>query len=184
MPRPVADQFQVALGLSHRPATLGEWVDLTARRLDAADVEVGIEQLCVTDDAPHRVRLDGETYHFACVLDTVLLPFVIDHPGTVTVRTRSPERGTVIEAEVSTDHVTVDPSGAVMSLGIGRARPDRENGPLDGADAAVCPYINAFVDEAAYRRWASEADDAETMAVPFERGFQLAGALADALDPA
>lgn len=183
MPDDVAETFAVALGLASPPATLGDWIDLTAKRLDAAGISFGVEELCLTETSPHRARIDDEAYFFDCVLDTLLLPFVRDDSDEVDVRTRSPVSGTVIEATVTPHRITVDPPDAVMSFGIsGDAGPPEEcDGVLASGLVQFCPYINAFADRAEYDRWAAETNEAVTMALPLEDGFALASALYDRL---
>lgn len=139
--------------------------------------------MCTSDESRHEARTDGESRHFQCVLDTLLLPFVVD--GEVKARSRSPVSEAVVEIEASQQDVRVDPDDAVMSLGVAvDAAP-----PQDVSDAlpeygygALCPYVNAFPDRAEYDRWAESADDAVTMALPLTEGFALADGLLQRLD--
>lgn len=179
MPSRVAEQFAVALGLEQQPDTLGDWVDGTAKRLEAAGITFGVDEMCLTDSSPHRAQTDGETRYFACVLDALLLPFLLDDFREVEVRTKSPVSDSATEVRVSETDIVVEPSGAVMSFGIAgdTTPPDSRDGVLGFGTAQFCPYINAFVDEAEYDRWAEETPEAVTMPLPLEDGFELASAL-------
>lgn len=183
MPDDVATTFEAALGLESRPETVGDWIDATARRLDAAGISFGVEEMCLTDASPHSARIDGQTRHFACVLDTLLLPFVLDEPDEVVVRTHSPVSETVIDVTVTREGITVAPDDAVMSFGIAgdTDSPEDRDGVLANGTVQFCPYIDAFADDAEYERWADETDEAVTMMLPLEDGFALASALGDRL---
>lgn len=177
----VAASFQQVFGLDDRPETLGEWAEATASTLDDADVTLGVEEMCLTDESPHEARVGDEVEHFACVLDTLLLPFLRDEPGAVEVRSRSPVSEAVVEATVSAEDISVSPDGAVMSFGV-TADPDPPAAATDAlyeyGYANFCPYIRAFADEAEYEEWAADTPDAATMALPLTEGFELARRLA------
>lgn len=179
MPGHVAEQFELALGLDSRPETLGDWVDVTAERLRSAGISFGVEEMCLTERSAHRARIGEETHYFACALDTLLLPFVIEDAAAVEVRTESPVSETVIDVTVTEDEIEVEPDGAVMSFGIAgdTPPPEERDGVLAFGTANFCPYINAFVDEVEYERWVDETPEAVTMALPLADGFALAGAL-------
>lgn len=152
--------------------TLG---DLT----DAFDRTVPIERdaLCYADEpTPHRGVLDGETYHFECFYDAILLAELADAP--VDVRTEAPD-GTVVEARATGDgEVTVAPDRAVLSLGIRTdidVSPDEEP-TLEEGYAAICPAVKAFPSRSAYERWAKTVP-AATIGTPVSAGATLAARL-------
>lgn len=180
LPRDVAEQFRVALGLAAAPATLDDWVDATASRLQDAGVSVGFEELCLTESSRHEARVGDEVRYFACVLDALLLPFVLDEPARVDVRSRSPVSDAVVEATVTRGGVSVDPEGAVASLGVAAdVDPAAERGdPLAYGRAAFCPYVNAFPDADEYEAWDEATPAAVTTSLPLSDGFAIAGALA------
>lgn len=179
MARHVAEQFATALDLAYRPETLGEWVDLTATRLDRAGVSVGPAEMCLTDTSPHRARMGEETQYFSCVLDTLLVPFVLERSVPIEIRTRSPVSERRIDVEVSEGAVRIQPARAVMSVGIAADTPPpgERGGLLADLTGAVCPYIEAFANRSEYEEWAEETPDAVTMALPVADGFALASAL-------
>lgn len=178
LPPAVADEFQTALGLDDPPGTLDEWLTATTRRLEAADVSLGVEDLCLASSSRHRAHAGDEVYHFRCVLDTLLVPFVLEDPGEVTVRTRSPAAGTELRLAVTRDGVAADPAGAVLSLGV-----ETDVDPPEGEDVLAygyerfCPYVNAFPDRSAYEAWAADTPEAATMALSVDEGFELARTL-------
>lgn len=107
-PDSVAEQFGVALGLAEPPTTLGEWADETTRLLADVGLTVGMEEMCTSETSRHEVRVGDDVRHCHCVLDTLLVPFVLAEPTTVDVRSRSPVSSTVIELRSSRDDISVD----------------------------------------------------------------------------
>jgi hypothetical protein len=156
--------------------TLREWA-LEVRKHTGGG-PVALDDLClVEEETEHRGRVDGERYRFACFYDAVILAALSDRP--VDVRTESPD-GTVIEARaVGTDELTVTPEGAVFSFGIDETvEPPSDAGPaLERGYAAICPYVKAFPDPAAYEWWARDVP-AATVAMPLAGAAELATELA------
>lgn len=157
--------------------TLGDW--LAEVRRGTVGGAVGIEDLCHAADATgHRGELDGETYHFRCFYDAVILSALAETP--VTVRTESPD-GTIIEARASgaTD-LTVTPETAVFSFGVERSVEPPADGAPSHADiyAAICPYVRAFPDGDAYERWARTVP-AATVALPLAGATEIAARLVE-----
>lgn len=181
VPPELADAIQTAFGLDEPPATLGDWVSATTRLLDDAGLSVGVEDMCTTDESRHVARVDGDDRQFHCVLDTLLVPFLLPEASPVAVRSRSPVSGDVVELSVSRDEVEVTPTGAVMSFGFADDLDVPDPGDLDPALAyeAICPYVNAFPSRSEYDAWARETPGASTMALSFPAGLDLAGTLAE-----
>ena len=165
------------LGSEDAIETLGGWIAEVRRRTVGGPI--GVEDLCHADrETGHRGELDGETYHFQCFYDAVILSALTETP--VDIQTRSPD-GTVVEARASgTADLTVTPETAVFSFGV----EDSVDPPADGepshADiyAAVCPYVRAFPDKEAYERWAKTVS-AATVALPLEGATEMAAALVE-----
>lgn len=180
LPEEIAAQF-AAVGLDRAPATVGEWLELTMEVLDHADVPTGLDALCTTDRHRHEATVDGETRSFHCVLDTLLLPFIVDAEEPVTVRSQSPESGEIVKIRVSCDDLEVTPRDAVMSFGIA-ADADVEGPPGDAIDPTAayemfCPFVNAFTSREEYDRWAEETEDAITIGLTMAEGHEIARAL-------
>lgn len=158
-------------------ATLEEWVGAVRRRTGGGPIAV--EDLCHTDEETgHRGEMDGETYHFRCFYDAVILSALAETP--VDVRTESPG-GAVIEARATgTSRLTVTPREAVFSFGIDEDVEPSADGEPSRADvyAAVCPYVRAFPDAAAYERWARRAP-AVTVSMPLVDATGVAAALVE-----
>lgn len=176
IPPELADKIQIAFGLNEPPATLGDWVDATCHLLDDADITVGFEDMCTADASRHEAQIGGEAHHFHCVLDTLLLPFVVEDQSTFDVRSRSPVSEQIVELTVSGDTVEVTPTEAVMSFGVAADVDIPPDGTIEPALAytRLCPYINAFPSRAEYEQWASETTEAATMALSLADGFDLA----------
>jgi hypothetical protein len=157
-------------------ATIDAW--LTAVKRYTGGGAIDVESLCHADDGtPHRGTMDGDTYHFQCFYDAVALSALADEP--VDVRTESPG-GTVIEAHADGDELDVSPDGAVFSFGVATdATPPADGEPTLGAVyGAICPYVRAFPDRAAYEHWA-ETVPAATVGLPLAGGTEIAAALAE-----
>ena len=157
--------------------TLGDWLAEVRRRVGGG--AIAVEDLCHADEETgHWGELDGETYHFQCFYDAVVLSALAETP--VDVRTESPD-GTVIEARAAgTDDLTVAPESAVFSFGVAESvEPPADEGPSH-ADvyAAVCPYVRAFPDADAYARWAATVP-AVTVAMPFAGATDVAEKLVE-----
>jgi hypothetical protein len=176
IPPNLADTIQTAFGLNEPPATLGDWSDTTAHLLDNGGITAGFEDMCTADDSRHEAQIDGEVQHFHCVLDTLLLPFVVEDQSTFDVRSRSPGSDEIVELAVSGDTVEVTPSEAVMSFGVATDVEIPTDGAIEPALAYthLCPYINAFPSQAEYEQWASETPEAATMVLSLADGFELA----------
>ncbi|RQG96768.1 organomercurial lyase [Natrarchaeobius oligotrophus] len=138
---------------------------------------LAVADLCHADgETDHRGVLEGETYHFRCFYDAVLLAELGDSP--VTIRTVAPD-GTEITGRVSdAGEPTVEPAGATMSFGIAA-----DANPLSTADRrlgaayeAICPFVRAFPDRASYGTWAATVP-AATIATPLADATELAGLL-------
>lgn len=155
--------------------TIAEWLAAVRRLTDGG--AIGIEHLCHADgQTPHRGQMDGETYHFQCFYDAVALSALADEP--VEVRTESPD-GTVIEARASDETLDVTPEAAVFSFGVGPDIAPPDGDPTVGdIYGAVCPYVRAFPDRAAYERWAEEVP-AATVGLPLAGATDIAAALAE-----
>lgn len=180
VPPDLAATIRTAFDLAEPPATLDDWVAATSRLLDDSGLSVGVEEMCTADESRHVARLDGDDRHFHCVLDTLLLPFLLPAASPVDVRSVSPVSDEVVELAVSRDAIEVTPTDAVMSFGLADGLEVPDPADLDPALAyeSVCPYVNAFPSRAEYDRWARETPEASTMALSFDAGLELAGALA------
>lgn len=183
IPPELADKFQTAFGLTEPPATIGDGFYATSHLLDDADITVGFEDMCTADESRHEARIDSEIQHFHCVLDTLLLPFVVENQSTFDVRSHSPVSDEIIELTVSGDTVKVTPTEAVMSFGVATDVDIPADNVLKPkvAYTRLCPYINAFSSQGEYEEWASNTPEAVTMALSLSDGFELAQILTQCL---
>lgn len=174
------EAMQVSLGRlldAERAATLSDWVDILHTRLDTDSIER--DHLChASETTGHWGQLDGERYDFLCFYDAVVLAAMADAP--VDIHTESPD-GTVVTAEaVGTADLTVTPEDAVFSFGVATDLDGPDDGDPTPADiySAICPYVRAFPDRAAYEQWA-EQTPAVTVALPLAGSTELAAALVE-----
>lgn len=177
LPPALAERFGTVLDLDEPPATLDEWADATADRLDAAGVTVGVDELCTTTGSRHEVRVGDDRWQFRCVLDALVAPFVLDDAETVEVRSECPVTGEVVEFDVGTDDVSATPTSAVVSFGLAAdVDPPEEVTEVvtTFGHETFCPYLNAVPDEAAYEEWDEATPEAVTMPVSVETAHRLA----------
>lgn len=127
-------------------------------------------RLCDATPSRHRLHIAGQLVHTPCVLDALMLPYLRGLPGEV--HSDCPATGRVILFDIDpAGRATIAPTTAVVSLGAGwvRGAASREN---------VCPYLNAFPTDDAYRRWAACTPQAITIALPADDATTLARSLA------
>lgn len=175
LPPEIGSNLQALFGTEDRPETFGAWIDALAAALN--DVwPPAIADLCHDDEGRHRAETEDGTYRFVCVLDAVILPFLID--GPVEVHSEGPETGAVVTSNVSQTGIEISPGDAVLSFGVAPVEPDAEL-TAQLTYETLCPYVHAFPDRDAYERW-SEGIDAPTTALELSDGFALARAMARA----
>lgn len=181
LPAALADAVAAAFETTDSPRTLGDVADVAARRIDGSDVE-GYEALCVTESSRHAARIGEETEHFACVLDTLVVPFLREAEEAVEVRSESPVSDSAVELLVDREGVAATPESAVLSFGVATdLPPPDERRPLPRfAYGALCPYVQAFPDRAEYEEWADRTDAATTALSP-ATGHALARRLGEVL---
>lgn len=178
IPTPLGEQLRVVLDLDDRPRTFGDYVDAMAVLVDRDGIEVDLETLCTTDESPHRATYAGQTQHYHCTLDAVIVPFVADDIDRVEVETVSPVSGDAIAYTITKSDIVADPPGAILSFGVAA---DVESTPTGGttptlAYRRICPYGKAFVSRTEYEQWA-DVVDAHTMVISMKDSLELAEAL-------
>jgi hypothetical protein len=175
LPPEIAKQLQTAFQLPQSPTTLEEWVTITSAVAEEIGLTVSMDTLCTTERSRHQATIDGDTHHFHCVLDALVVPFLNETDEPIQIRSESPVSETVIEIRVGRDTLTVEPADTVMSFGAATDldAPDSDEFDLSLAHKRFCPYANAFPTKAEYKEWAAQTD-AVTTAFPIEVGYQLA----------
>lgn len=172
-------ELQASLGrlLGTGPVeTLGEWVIEVRRRTGGGPI--GTDDLCHADtETGHRAEVDGETYHFLCFYDAVILAALAERP--VDIRTESPGGAVIVGRAAGTTDLTVVPENAVFSFGVGNPAQPPTGGAPSPVDVyeSVCPYVRAFPHPDAYKQWAATVP-AETVAMPLSGATEVAAALA------
>lgn len=143
---------------------------------------LAVEDLChVEDSSDHTAETGTETFNFRCFYDGIVLATLVDSP--VEVHTVTPGNKEVHLATRDGSELAVEPSDAVMSFGVASDQPvpaDEVPGPRDAYEA-ICPYVKAFEDRAAYERWAETAP-AATVGLPMDRALPIAEVLTAGMD--
>ncbi|UPW01528.1 alkylmercury lyase family protein [Halorussus gelatinilyticus] len=172
LPPGIGENIEALFGTDERPETVGAWVEAVAAAFDD-DWPPAVADLCHDDEGRHRAETDDRSYRFVCVLDAVMLPFLTGE--SVEVRSEGPETGETVTSRVSRSDIETDPEDAVLSFGVASVDSDADPTPRRTYES-LCPYVHAFPDEDAYRRW-NDRTDAPTTALPLSEGFELARAL-------
>lgn len=174
----LGDQLQFALGLDEPPKTFGDWVNALTFLADRDDIDVDMDMLCTIDDSPHRATFNGQTQHYQCFQDPIIVPFLSDDVDTVEIETESPVSGEPIELRMTETEIEATPPDVVMSFGVAA---DVEAPPGDVASPILayslfCPYGNVFLSQDEYETWAAEVD-AITMPTTMEDALELVRAI-------
>lgn len=180
--REVPEQIGEALvalgGGDHAPETLGGFLSLADSDVFSPG-ELEAEEMLVTDDSRHVVRLAGRTVHTYCILDALVLAFLEDEP--IDVETRPPGAEETIAFTASPEGLAGVPKDGVVSFGFSTKLETDRAAYEDAAPTEVqatihelgCPRINLFEDLQAYEDWAEDAD-AVTMPLPLPEALALA----------
>ncbi len=150
--------------------TIEDWIDEIQRHTDGSSLS--LDDLCSSDEPTgHRGEVDGDTYHFLCFYDAVILASLADSEARIQTETPT---GETVTATVDGDSLNPEPEDAVYSIGVERdVEPSGESATHEDVYEAMCPYVKAFVDEEEYRHW-DEYVDAATLAAPLEDATELA----------
>lgn len=178
IPTALGQQLQVALGLDDRPKTFGDWIEAMAFIANRDDIDVDANMLCTIDESPHKAIFNGQTQHYQCVQDPIILPFLANDIDTVEIETESPVSGEVIRFTVTEANIEADPSDVVMSFGVA----EDADAPLEDVPSPIlaygrfCPYGNVFHTHEEYETWAGDVD-AITMPTTMGDALELARAV-------
>lgn len=179
LPNEVAAAAETLFASDDPVDTLGAFVDELHAAFGEEHLPFSIDTLCTAESSETWGETAGETYHFLCVQDALMLPEVLGDE-TVEVRTTSPISGTEIHATVTTEGIEVTPPDAVLSFGTTREPDVRGISTLEAAYESICPYVHAFPTFDEYESWTEVTPAAATIAIPFDRGFDLTHELVNA----
>lgn len=179
IPSEISEELAKIFNLETEPTTTDEFAAAVPAELLGTSMD--IDDLCSAESSRHNISVGDESYHVHCVLDTLILPFLLDTSGDFEIGSESPVSGTTIriEGSLGTETIEVEPEDAVMSFGVSRTdgRPDDEDVTPEFFYSNFCPYVNAFVSEAEYDQWAANMTDVLSTAMAFNDGFALAQGL-------
>jgi hypothetical protein len=174
IPPQLGEELSKTFDLDTLPTTTGEFAAAIPTKLMN-----DINELCTSAPSRHAIHLDSESYYVHCTLDTLVLPFLLDTSSTFEIASESPISGETVKVHGSLDAIDVVPEKAVMSFGVRKI--NKNSGESDITPEFVyrqfCPYTNAFLSKAEYKRWAVETKEATSMSLAFDEAFSLAQAL-------
>lgn len=162
----------------HRTA-LEKWLDLSPAQVDsllndlprstidfdAADAITAFGGLSLLP-ANHRFKAGNRELYTWCVFDALFLPEILGKPATVS--TLCPATGETIEIEMTPRTIVYSrPSEPVMSI----IAPDSA-ACCENLRSAFCNHVNLFVDDRAFRDWATDRPDVAF--VSLEEAHELA----------
>lgn len=180
VPDELGRRLAVLFELDEAPATLAGWFEASMAAFEEAGLEVGPDALLAGEPTRHEVDLDGRSAHTYCLMDALVLPFVVGED--VEVGSSDPWTGEELRLEVTRDDVDVEPGSAVMSVGTppvgggdGEIEPGLPGGlDHDRAHDNLCPYINGFRTRENHDAWADANPGIASTAVPVEASYELA----------
>lgn len=179
LPEPLGERVQETFDLWTRPDTYGEWAEGIVEAFEAdAQHELSTEDLCETDDSPHSATVGGETTHYMCAQDPLVVGLLAEEP--VTVESAPPNRAASIRIEFRPGgEIAMEPAGALFSFGI--AADAETPATITPAEiyGLVCPYGHAFPNDDAYQEWAADVD-AVTDVLSVPAGIAVMAALIEA----
>jgi len=179
LPRDFGERVQRTFGFDERPRTYGEWADRIVESFETAhDRTLSTDDLCDTDDSAHSATVGGETTHYMCAEDPLVVGLLADEH--VTVESTPPNREEPVRIEFAPDGtITADPEGALLSFGVVKDDDGPDAVTPEAMYGLVCPYGHAFPDDEAYDAWAAETD-AVTDVLSVPAGIAVMRALIDA----
>lgn len=188
IPEALARPTRILFGLDEAPETLGELSALfESSDTFATGDRFTWEDLLVSEgETRHEVRVGGDAYHTYCVLDALVLPFVLER--RVEIRSQPPGSDEVIAIVATPQRLEASPASTVVSFGVSRdlveaskeLEAQDESALLELTHAEGCPRINAFPDHAAYEAWAQTAE-AVTVVMTLAQAYALARDVASGL---
>lgn len=180
LPTDLAEAFRRATDSDERPETLREGFSAVTDLLNEAGVTVTLEDMYQSEPTRHAVHAGDTVEHVPCVMDALIVALLLD-TDPVEIHSEPPGGGETVRLHVTGDEVTVTPTSAVVSFGLGLEEsqdPDLDSlsDSLNDPDAPIpttCSVINAFPDSGAYERWAKDVSDAAVMELSVEESFAL-----------
>lgn len=155
LPDPLGDQFQRVFDLDRRPESYGEWASAIASTFEnERERSLSVDDLCDTDASQHTATIGGETTHYVCVQDPLVVGLLADEPVTVESTPPASEEQVTIEFD-GDGGIAVDPEGALLSFGIDPDATAPAEITPEAMYGLVCPYGHAFPDDESYEAWAA-----------------------------
>lgn len=179
IPEGLARRTRALVGAEETPRTLGDIVHVHDETEAFVPEAFTWQDMLVAEDSRHEVLVDDERFNTYCVLDALVLPFLLDE--RVEIRSMPPVGDNPIEIETTARLLEARPASAVVSFGFSLDIPETRRS-LDAADPAslqellhseACPKINAFPDRSAYEAWAAETD-AVTIGLTLAQAYAMA----------
>lgn len=171
LPPEFARRLQERFGLQIAPPTLEDWVTGWLAR----SCPTTPSDLVLVSPTRHRVLKDGQARFVWCALDGMILAIL--EGETLTLETKDPETGTVIEITMGPRCLEDTEEGqqsAILAFGFS----------ADGSGelkSSCCPYLNLFESQRSYRRWCERQTEAITIPLTLGQAWRLAVRWADAI---
>jgi len=167
LPADLASAVQQVTERQRSPETLEDAITVVESLLAGEGFEITADQMYQPTETRHAIQFGDRTEHVPCVLDA-LIAGLLDESSPVVIQSRPPTEGETVQLTVAESGISAEPSTAVFSWGMAAEdvqTPDPESvlNDEDTVSPASCSYINAFPDEAAYRRWERQVSDGVVM---------------------
>lgn len=179
LPTDLAEAFRRAGRLDEPPKTLEDGSRAVIDRLNEAGVAVTLEDMYQSEPTRHAVHVGDTVKHVPCVMDALIVALQVD-TDPVEIHSEPPGDGETVRFRVTDDEVTVAPTSAVVSYGLGLEEStedlDSIKDTLNDPDSPIpttCSVINAFPDSETYERWAENISQAAVMKLSPEEVLSL-----------
>lgn len=153
----LASHVQRAFALDDPPRTYRDlWQSMMTTYATELDRDLGLQDLCTTEESPHWAAVGDARQHYQCVTDAYILGTVLE--DRVTARTTCAVTGEEILVEFDDDDGVTAPEGAVLAYGVRRDVEPPEGQITPGKMySRFCPYNRAFASRAAFEEWADSS---------------------------
>lgn len=173
----------------HEPTTFRELIETWTEKLELDGATPPLDNFYTDDDTQGaefeahvvdssdstdaEVEFDENASDFCCIVDPMVLSFLLDDP--IEISSNCPQSETDISLELTSGGVESTSSEAVISFGVASDSSDIDSSSdSDIPRSEFSPYVRLFASREAYEEWDSEDEESSTVALSVEDAHHLA----------